>query len=212
MRTSFRRRARWLNNAGVSSDADSLSRRRTPAQESLYAIQTSRRGWACRTARWETAGRARGRLLHRELRPVTCGRSPGGTAMRTSLRTSIPSDTSESLTVGHRKAPFAACGRILQALREVEGLVGCKSRGGSSPLRRTRGDTASWVFPEIGRLLGGARVNPLTVTRRRLWITRAHWAARGPSCPPQSHQQAPAGARVRLPRNRPRRTPRGWRA
>jgi hypothetical protein len=63
--------------------------------------------------------------------------TPSGPAVRTNLRTSIPSDTSAWLAALHRMVLFAVRERMVQALREVEGLVGCTSRGGSSPLRRT---------------------------------------------------------------------------
>jgi hypothetical protein len=89
-------------------------------------------------------------------------RSPGdpwrGTAVRTQLRTSTPSDTSGSLTTRHRKAPFASCGSIAQSLRGVEGLVGCKSRGGSSPLRRMRAARECGVFLARARCRRGTDV------------------------------------------------------
>jgi hypothetical protein len=95
----------------------------------------------------------------------------GGTAVRTSLRTSIPSDASRSLTSGHRKARSAERGRKVHPLRKVEGLVGCKSRGGSSPLRRTGEPREMRGFRCRGWIAGGF-VAQTSGQRSRTWGPR----------------------------------------
>jgi hypothetical protein len=101
--------------------------------------------------------------------PIEPGSAPfRSTAVRTSVRTSIASGASRSPTSGHRERNSAARGRIVQPLREVEGLVGCKSRGGSSPLRRTREAPQTAGFLRAGCFrVGFGRTAQRTRPRKR---------------------------------------------